>query len=235
MPDTANLSLPLVQPSQAQKHITVNEALARLDALALLRLQSIDVLEPPTAPVEGMGWGVPEEATGAWSGPVGRVALFLNGGWTFASARRGWRAFVADRSSEAVWDGYAWRLQANALSAGGAVSGLAILEADVEITSAATVATSLIIPANSVILGVTARVMATVVGSLQSWRLGVPDDVARYGEGLGLSVGSYALGVGGVPTTTYSDIPVVLSATGGEFAAGMIRVAVHVLRIGPPR
>jgi hypothetical protein len=36
MTETANLALPLVQPAQAQKHVTVNEALARLDGLTQL-------------------------------------------------------------------------------------------------------------------------------------------------------------------------------------------------------
>ena len=36
MARTAQLDLPLVAPSQAQKHVTVNEALARLDAVAQL-------------------------------------------------------------------------------------------------------------------------------------------------------------------------------------------------------
>ena len=34
MASTAQLALPLVAPAQAQKHVTVNEALARLDAAA---------------------------------------------------------------------------------------------------------------------------------------------------------------------------------------------------------
>ena len=38
MPDqnTARLGLPLLQPAQAQKHVTVNEALMRLDGLVNL-------------------------------------------------------------------------------------------------------------------------------------------------------------------------------------------------------
>ena len=42
MVKTANLELPLVQAAQAQKHVTVNEALALLDAAAQLRLASIN-------------------------------------------------------------------------------------------------------------------------------------------------------------------------------------------------
>ena len=32
MTDTSQLGLPLLEPAQAQKHVTVNEALVRLDA-----------------------------------------------------------------------------------------------------------------------------------------------------------------------------------------------------------
>mgnify|MGYP001796473623 CR=1 FL=1 len=40
MSETLNMGLPLVQPSQAQKHVTVNEALVRLDALGQMVLAS---------------------------------------------------------------------------------------------------------------------------------------------------------------------------------------------------
>ena len=47
MGETANLGLPLLQPAQAQKHVTVNEALVRLDAALHLSLLSISTATPP--------------------------------------------------------------------------------------------------------------------------------------------------------------------------------------------
>ena len=38
MAETAKLTLPLLEAAQAQKHVTVNEALVRLDAAAHLTL-----------------------------------------------------------------------------------------------------------------------------------------------------------------------------------------------------
>jgi hypothetical protein len=235
MADTLNFGLPLVQPSQAQKHITVNEALARLDALALLCLQSIDVLVPPTDPLESTAWGVPAGATGSWSGLAGQVAIFLNGGWVSVPARIGWRAFVFDRSCEATWDGYRWLTVVGALSHGGATSGFQIIEGDVSTDNGGSVVSGLSIPSNSVVLGVTARVVQAITGSLEAWQLGTADDNARFGSGLGLAVGSYAIGVSGVPTAVYSESFVVLTAVGGMFSAGRVRVALHLLRIAPPR
>ena len=53
MTSTTLLGLPLVQAAQAQKHVTVNEALARLDGLVLLTLQSQSVATPPFVATEG--------------------------------------------------------------------------------------------------------------------------------------------------------------------------------------
>ncbi|NND41100.1 MAG: DUF2793 domain-containing protein, partial [Silicimonas sp.] len=38
MADTSRLGLPLLDPAQAQKHVTVNEAFLRLDALSQITL-----------------------------------------------------------------------------------------------------------------------------------------------------------------------------------------------------
>ena len=55
-------------PAQAQKHVTVNEALARLDAAAQLRVISFAETTPPASAVDGAGYLVPAGATGAWAG-----------------------------------------------------------------------------------------------------------------------------------------------------------------------
>ncbi len=59
MDDTAQLGLPLLQPSQAQKHVTVNEAFARLDALTELVLASRTLATPPTLAAESTVYAVP--------------------------------------------------------------------------------------------------------------------------------------------------------------------------------
>ena len=43
------LDLPYLMPTQAQKHVTVNDALSRLDALVQMRLQGLDQITPPCA------------------------------------------------------------------------------------------------------------------------------------------------------------------------------------------
>ncbi|MGC4023892.1 MAG: DUF2793 domain-containing protein [Mesorhizobium sp.] len=53
MEETSNLALPYILPSQAQKHVTHNEALRRLDALVQLAVVSRATGTPPASPTEG--------------------------------------------------------------------------------------------------------------------------------------------------------------------------------------
>ena len=235
MPDTVNLSLPLVQPAQAQKHITVNESLARLDALTMLRLESVDLTAPPAVANEGTAWSVAAPAWGEWAGQAGRIAVASNGGWEFVAPARGWQAFVVDRSCGAIWDGAEWLPEALALSPGSAQTRLSILEADVIVLPGSEIVTDLVIPSNAIVLGATARVLASLTGTLDAWRMGVTVDPSRFGTGLGLTAGSFALGVSGTPTAYYSSAPVVIGAINGDFGTGTVRIAVHFMSLVPPR
>ena len=50
MTDTTNLGLPLIDAAQAQKHVTHNEALRRLDELVHLSVAQRNALAPPASP-----------------------------------------------------------------------------------------------------------------------------------------------------------------------------------------
>jgi hypothetical protein len=55
-----------VAAGQAQKHITVNEALGKLDGLVQLAVQSRTVAAQPASPADGGdAWILPSGATGA--------------------------------------------------------------------------------------------------------------------------------------------------------------------------
>ena len=53
MTDTANLGLPCIEGSQAQKHVTHNEALRIIDTLVQLAVNDRDLTAPPALPGEG--------------------------------------------------------------------------------------------------------------------------------------------------------------------------------------
>lgn len=231
MTDTPELALPLLAPAQAQKHVTVNEALVRLDGLAQLRLQSVTTSTPPAA-ADGLAYGVPSGAVNAWAGQEGTVAIASAGGWVFVPARRGWRAVVLDAGSLAIFDGAAWRIGAQTLTPGGASVGLTSAEFDVALTPGASVTTPVLFPARAIAYGVTGRVISEITGAT-TWDIGVTGDLQRYGSGLGSALNSWVSGPG-APQVYWSPTALEITAQGGDFAGGTIRLVAHYAELSLP-
>ncbi len=106
---TPRLSLPLLAAGQAQKHVTHNDALTRLDALIHLVADSRTQMVPPATPTELSAYIVPDGGSGIFAGRTDQVALFEDGGWTFLTPRAGWQAWVADEAEHHLWTGTEWR------------------------------------------------------------------------------------------------------------------------------
>ena len=106
--DTDILSLPLILPNQAQKHVTHNEALAILDVIVQLAVITRDQTVPPALAAIGDRHIVPSGATVDWAGQAGRIAVFTQAGWQFLAPQPGWRAHVLAEAQMAVFDGLAW-------------------------------------------------------------------------------------------------------------------------------
>ncbi|TNF23425.1 MAG: DUF2793 domain-containing protein [Rhodobacteraceae bacterium] len=102
------LSLPYLQPSQAQKHVTHNEALRRLDALVQLGVAGFDATTPPAAPAEGETHALGSGATGAWAGQDGKLACFSDAAWLFIAPQEGWRAWGQQEGELRVFSGGSW-------------------------------------------------------------------------------------------------------------------------------
>jgi len=63
--NSPRLDLPYIQPSQAQKHVTHNKAVEILDTIVQMKLEDIDVSNPPVLPAEGQSWALSAAPTGA--------------------------------------------------------------------------------------------------------------------------------------------------------------------------
>ena len=96
--DTPLLSLPLIQPSQAQKHVTHNEALRLLDITVQLAVLDADRNAPPALPTEGDRHIVGPAPTGAWEGRSGQIAAWWGGAWVFVQPGPGWQARLLSQS-----------------------------------------------------------------------------------------------------------------------------------------
>ena len=105
---SSSLSLPFIAPSQAQKHVTHNEALRILDVVTQLSVTADDISTPPTSVSEGTRYLLDAGGSGDWAGHDGEIALFENGTGRFFVPRAGWRAYVVSRDVVVVFDGAEW-------------------------------------------------------------------------------------------------------------------------------
>lgn len=245
MADSTNLLLPYIAASQAQKHITHNEALRLLDGVVQLSVLDRNLTAPPGSPADGARYLVASGATGAWAGWDGSIAMWSDGAWYRLLPRSGWICWVQDESLAIVWTGSAWvglvsamGLLAQAASVdvakgpAGFTTGLAVAEELLSGLSGASRTSTIVIPDRAIVLGVTSRVTTAITGAT-SFSCGIAGEDSKFGGSLGISVGSTNRGVIG-PTAVYADTPIVLTAGGGNFTGGAVRIAVHYLRCGAP-
>jgi len=106
--DTTILSLPLILPAQAQKHVTHNEALAQLDLIVQLAVIDRVLTTAPALPTLGDRHIVAAGASGPWVGQSGRIALYAETGWQFTQPLPGWQAHVLAEGQTAVFEGLVW-------------------------------------------------------------------------------------------------------------------------------
>ena len=104
--NTPKLDLPYIQPAQAQKHVTHNEAIERLDVLTQLIVNGFDATDPPSVPVEGETYALSANPTGSWASNANEIAFFSGNGWLFIPPVTGWRAY--GEGELRIWDGAAW-------------------------------------------------------------------------------------------------------------------------------
>ncbi|MEZ5996618.1 MAG: DUF2793 domain-containing protein [Hyphomonadaceae bacterium] len=107
---SSNLRLPYLASGQAQKHVTVNESLTRLDALVQLAVVSAATSAEPSAPADGQTYILPAGKTGAnWGGMSnGALAYYRDGAWEEIAPRESWLAYVKDADRIYYCTGAAW-------------------------------------------------------------------------------------------------------------------------------
>ncbi|WP_171208115.1 MULTISPECIES: DUF2793 domain-containing protein [unclassified Ruegeria] len=106
--NSPRLKLPFLQPSQAQKHVTHNEALRELDLVVQLSLVTMNAATPPAVPSQGDIHALGAAPTAEWAGHGGELAAWLDNAWHFVTPAQGWRAWDQAAGQLKVWDGSAW-------------------------------------------------------------------------------------------------------------------------------
>ncbi|WP_136444162.1 DUF2793 domain-containing protein [Pacificoceanicola onchidii] len=119
MDTSARLSLPYLMPAQAQKHVTHNAALERLDIVVQLTIEEFDASAPPVTPVAGGVWALGLAPSGAWDGHGGDLAAWIDDTWIFVTPVEGWIATDKPGGGLRLYAGGIW----SALSTGGGGGG----------------------------------------------------------------------------------------------------------------
>lgn len=110
MSESARLGLPLLQPGQAQKDLTHNEALALLDIAVQASVVAVGTNVPPADPMPGTCWIVGSAPVGAWAGQAWAIAGWTAGGWRFVAPRLGYEAWCEAQSVSFRHDGTIWQV-----------------------------------------------------------------------------------------------------------------------------
>jgi hypothetical protein len=106
--ETANAALPLLAVGQAQKEMTHNEALVRVDLLLSGRAVAAGLNTPPSAPVAGQCWIIGTSPTDDWTGRARQIAGWTDGGWRFVVPWAGLALRVGGTQQLYRFDGTAW-------------------------------------------------------------------------------------------------------------------------------
>jgi hypothetical protein len=117
-----------------------------------------------------------------------------------------------------------------AASAHGASIQAQVLETSVTLSGASTNA-SLQIPADCIVLAVGARVVTAITGAT-SYEVGVSGNLSQFGSALAIAAGSTNFGLIG-PTAFYTNATIIVSATGGLFTGGQVRLSISILLANP--
>ncbi len=236
MDTSANLNLPYIMAAQAQKHVTHNDSIRALDALVQISVIDRNFTAPPPSPNEGDRYIPATGATGTWAGKDGVIAAYQDGAWMFYPPQSGWIAYVIAEARLIVFAGSGWQ-NYNDSSVGGistvinssvqsATTRFDLTEEEIALAGSS-VDSTIIIPDRAIVFAVTARTTEVITGAA-SYDCGIVGDTAKFGSGLGIANGSTNSGVIG-PTAFYADTNVRISANGGNFTSGKVRIAIHHL------
>lgn len=252
MSQSPNLALPFLAAGQAQKHVTVNEALRLLDALVQAAVESTALSAPPGSPAEGESWIVGPAPTGAWAGQEGHIASWADGAWTFLVPLDGWMVWDRAQARILIWRASlpGWQ----AFGAAGILDSDFLLRDDANptrqarfqlsgITAGATRTLSLPnIDATLAHLGNDAQTFSgSITFSNASVTVGTATGAATYGLGAGATASGATktvnIGTAGVSgSTTVINLGSTVAGAGGQLVVNLpdVQFAASVVTINAP-
>ena len=227
MSQTGRLGLPYIVTSQAQKEVTHNEGLNRLDAFVTPVVSEI-VDTPPGSPSVGDLVIVGTSPTDEFIGHENEMAQYLTGGWVFYIPFKWMDAVVESLDSRMTWDGSAWVPFGLIMKDTGEYLRVGHKQEDITVDSGSLVDSVITIPDRSILLTVNVRVITAITG-VSSFDVGIAGETNKFGGAIGIAQDSTNIGVIG-PTAFYADTPIRLTANGSDFSGGVVRTTMQYLQ-----
>ena len=216
---STNLEFAFLEAAQAAKHLTVNDALEKIDKVSQLIIQSTDGNVPITAN-EGHTYYLPTTDPDH----PNQIAIYSNGGYLYVTPKNGWRAYVIDKGCLCLFSQNKWV----------PVGEKAYIEFTQDLFGAS-VQTIEFIPEKSIVSGITARVVEEITGSgIASWSVGVSNNDNLYGSGLWLGLNGWSKGLTGTPITYWQDTPLIIKPDAGSFTSGKIKFYIYLQQLDVP-
>jgi hypothetical protein len=232
MTTTARLGMPYIVTSQAQKEVIHNTALNRLDMLVRPVVQGMNVNTPPVSPTAGAIYIVGASPTGAFVGQTNKLAYALDGGWQFATPFK-WLDVVNEADqTRYLFNGTSWGEFGLIERNSGEFLRVRHWQEDVTVTGASKDTVALI-PNRSLVIAVNARVMTAVTGAT-GFSVGIVGDTARYGSGIAVALDTTNIGMSTNPIAYFANTALRLTASGGSFSGGVVRITVQYLQSRGP-
>lgn len=230
MSNSARLQLPYIQTSQAQKEVTHNAALNLLDAFTRPTVLEKDKNTPPGSPTTGDCYLVGSSPTGDFTDHENDIACYTENGWIFATPFKWLDVVNEDDDTRYVYDGSAWVPFGLLMKDTGEYLRVEHLQEDIAGLTGASVNSTIDIPDRALVIAVNVRVTTAITGAT-SFDVGVSGDTQRYGNGIGVTLDSTSIGMSQYPYAYYADTALVLTAQGGSFSAGDVRLSVQYLSV----
>lgn len=230
MSQTPHFNLDYLMPEQAQKHVTLNDGLRRLDGLVQLSVISRALSAPPDGPINGARYLIGDAPSGAWAERAGMLALYEDTAWHFFSPRAGWRIWDEQGGALLVFDGLSWQAVYPSAASGGGENLVRRITAEYDLTQGPLAS----IPSHSIFLGVAARISTRIVGP-HSWSLGVADGLTRFGNGLPLAQGSEIRGPADPSLIYWQPTPLVATPKGDSFSGGSLLLSLFYIDLPAPQ
>jgi len=180
MSNSPHLQLPFLAAAQAQKHVSVNEALNALDAIVQLAVIEQNLAQPPASPGQGDRYIVAAGATGDWATHETQVASYNDGAWQFYQPQTGWIAWIEDEEKQYIFKNTMWQSLNAVTSSSGATTELHVTEEELTV-SGASIDSTIVIPDRAVVFGVSTRTTETVTGAT-SYDCGISGELGKFGS-----------------------------------------------------